>query len=265
MAASSQTLDFNKALGNVGADEVPLDPVTGRPLVLTKKQIKRRALRQVKKKAREHRMRYSGTADMEAHSALEKAYKPMDEWDEEELARGRPRAIDGTFRGRPPVWVSRAMHETAIETFRENIRGRMRVNAIAAVEYLQGVLGDDSVDEKGRPNVSASTKTQAAMFLVEHLLGKPKQEVSADISVKLQGVLAQAMVVVDPRADEGPTGATEAGQPFQPTPLSREALDSIAAGALQHAVRPDGSRVYDADSSPHDPSNWQEDDDADDD
>src|SRR5688572_29031807 len=88
----------------------PEDFKTGTKRVMTKKQIRARARRGRKITERE----------------LELLYKPMDEWDEEELARGRPRAADGTFRGKSPSWITREQYETALGRFKQIVEGRMR-------------------------------------------------------------------------------------------------------------------------------------------
>lgn len=125
---------------------------------------------------------------------LKKLYKPVEEWDAEELARGRPRAKDGTFKGKPPAFIDRALHETIVRQFEQVVRGEMNKHTVKALTVLEKILDDDDIDEKGRPIVPAGTKLDAAKFLVEHILGKPKQRVETDISVKLQGILATAMV-----------------------------------------------------------------------
>lgn len=125
---------------------------------------------------------------------LAKLYKPLDEWDLEELARGRPRAADGTFKGRTPSYISREVHEKAMERFKDLITGEMRAHTVTALTVVAQILEEDELDDKGRPVVPASTKLDAAKFLIEHLVGKPKQPIEADISVKLQAILGTAMV-----------------------------------------------------------------------
>lgn len=121
-------------------------------------------------------------------------YKPLDEWDEEELARGRPRAADGSFRGKPPKYVQREVHEEAIDRFKELVRQEMRQETAKAVRLIAQLMVDSDVDDKGKPIVPASTKLQAAQFLIEHAVGKPLQRQETNISVKLQGILAAATV-----------------------------------------------------------------------
>ena len=185
MGASSAVLDFTHA--DMKPNGKPLmdaqgrlpDRQGGRPAkVLTPKQIRARARR----------------AQKITEGELATLYKPLDEWDAEELARGRPRAKDGSFKGKAPAFIDRALHEQIINRFTEVVKLEMQGHTVKALKILEKILDDDSEDEKGRPNVPPSTKLDATKFLIEHVLGKPKQRVEQDISVKLQGILATAMV-----------------------------------------------------------------------
>lgn len=168
MAARTQIMDFT--------DEPVAEFKTGTQRVMSKKQIRARARRAGK-----------------IHKAeMEKLYKPFEEWDEEELARGRPRAVDGTFRGAAPKWITREMHELAMTRFKDIVEGKMRGETVTAMALLHSILTNEDVDEKGRPFVSAGTKLDAAKFLIEHVVGKPTQRTETDISVRLQGLLAMA-------------------------------------------------------------------------
>lgn len=155
------------------------DQQGGRPAtVMSPKQIRARARRKME----------IGQAELAA------LYKPLEEWDHEELARGRPRAKDGTFKGKAPMFIDRVLHEQIIRKFEEVVKSEMNNHTVAALELIGKVLADDETDEKGRPIVPASTKLDAAKFLIEHVIGKPKQRVETDISVKLQGLLGTVMV-----------------------------------------------------------------------
>lgn len=140
-------------------------------------------------------------------------YKPIEQWDEEELAKGRPRASDGSFRGKTPQWLTREMHEQAMDRFKQLIGDRMRGEAVNAIGVVANLLNSTEVDDRGKPVVPASTQLQAAQWLVEHVIGKPKQRTETDISVKLQGVLATAMI-------------GGAGMDAPPMPLGAQALPS---------------------------------------
>jgi len=129
--------------------------------------------------------------------ALKKTMKPIEQWDLEELARGRPRDKNGGWTGRAPSWVTREWHEKAVNQFKQRIRMDMQSHTIVAVDTLLELLNDNTEDNRGRLRVTPSTKADIAKFLIEHLLGKPKQPIEADINLKLQGILGAALVMPD--------------------------------------------------------------------
>jgi hypothetical protein len=129
---------------------------------------------------------------------LELLYKPIDQWDADELARGYPKAKDGTFKGKKPAFIDRALHEQIVKRFEEVVRLEMNGHTIEALAVVGRILADMDEDEKGRPMVPASVKLDAAKFLIEHVIGKPKQRTESDISIKLQGILGVAMANPNP-------------------------------------------------------------------
>lgn len=124
-------------------------------------------------------------------------YRPVEEWDMEELARGRPKNAVGSFAGRAPAFVTRAVHEAAMKRFEEIVRSDMNTHTIKALSTLNLLLSSDEVDDNGKPIVPPSTKADISKFLIEHIVGKPTQRVQSDISVKLQGILGTVMVTPD--------------------------------------------------------------------
>lgn len=173
-----------KRMGIVRHAVPEMRPLSSDGKLLTPKQMRARARRRMKKARPE-------LLTEEEFNAL---YKPVEEWDLEELARGRPRSPDGTFRGPKPKWISAAVHEQSLELFRKTIRSEMSAKTVTALDVFDYLLNNENVDMKGRPIVPPSVKLQAAQFLLEHVVGKPTQRVEADISVKLQGLLAAAIV-----------------------------------------------------------------------
>ena len=173
MGAKRQVIDFTDV-------KEPPTTKSGKPKSMSKKQIRARARRHARI----------------SEAELTKLYKPMDEWDEEELARGRPRAADGTFRGASPNWITRQMHEEAMARFRGVVEGRVRSHTVDALSTVHWILNNEDVDEKGKAVIPPSTKLDAAKFLIEHVIGKPTQRQEVDISVRLQALLATATVGV---------------------------------------------------------------------
>ncbi len=158
-------------------------PRTADGKLLTPKQIRARARR---KRARSQHL---------STQELEYLYrKPVEEWDLEELAHGRPRNANGHFKGPKPDWISMTVHEEAMTKYTAAVKGSMRVTTVDALGLLQELINDKNVDEKGKPIVPPGTKLEAAKFLIEHVVGKPTQRIENDVSVKLQAILGHVMV-----------------------------------------------------------------------
>lgn len=152
-------------------------------------------------RARLRRRRASGDPSISKAEAEIIYKKPLENWDSEELARGRPRNKNGEFSGPKPEWVTMSMHEEAVDRFSRVIKTEMGVATIKAMDVMTEILSNDETDFRGRPLVAASTKLDAAKFMIEHLVGKPKQHIENDVSVKLQNILGS--VIVNPDDDHG--------------------------------------------------------------
>lgn len=171
-------------------------PRTAEGKLLTPKQIRARARRKMKRK--------------EFLTEQEQEYlyqKPIEDWDMEELARGRPRNSKGTFTGPRPKWINAQVHEMAMERYTAAVKTDMRSTTVDALETLKWILQNEDVDDKGKPIIPAGTKLEASKFLLEHVVGKPTQRVEADVSVKLQSILGAVLVnpadIVNGTPDQG--------------------------------------------------------------
>jgi hypothetical protein len=173
-AAEPLTIDFSE-------EEAP--KVNGKKLTMTPKQIRARARRK----------------KIMSREEYEILYKPIEEWDEEELARGRPRDKNGGFRGKKPAWLSREIHEAAMERFKYIIKAEVNAQGSVAMGVIKQLMTDEEVDEKGKWRTPASVRLQASQLMLEHTIGKPTVHVEQEISVKLQALMATA--TVGPGAD----------------------------------------------------------------
>lgn len=162
------------------------------------------ARKQARAKARRRSRKNESMRQRRLEKSLTDTYKPLEEWDEEELARGRPRAADGTFRGPAPKYITRAVHEEAISRFKDQSQARLRGIVPLSLETVEMLLRSEETDDRGRPLVPAGVKLDAAKWAVEHLVGKPTQRTELDISVKLQSILGQVMVTPDEAGELGP-------------------------------------------------------------
>lgn len=83
--------------------------------------------------------------------------------DEEELARGYPRAEDGSFRGRPTV-IPTSVHQRIQRELFQRAGEKLKTNLLAAVEAMTSIASDIDADPKDR--------IKAAQWVVERLMGK---------------------------------------------------------------------------------------------
>jgi hypothetical protein len=158
-------------------------PVNADGKLMTGKQVRARARR---------KLMAGKKLDDETFEAW--AGKPIEEWDLEELARGRTRDGGGGFRGKPPQYMPRAVHERIAERFKMLVRDQMNLASTQALGVIANLLANEEYDDKGKPLVAPSVKLDAAKWLVEHVIGKPVQPTQTDVSVKLQGILGAVMV-----------------------------------------------------------------------
>jgi hypothetical protein len=121
--------------------------------------------------------------------------KPLEEWDLEELARGRPKNRNGKFSGPAPRWITRETHELAMERFKSLVKEEMAATTEDGLKAIRKILRNDDLDQRGRPVIPPTVKLQAAQFLIEQMVGRAVQPTTSDISVKLQGLLAQVTVI----------------------------------------------------------------------
>lgn len=191
MTAQPMTIDFRTTpdlrqhKSGVIQDSLPARtrPRTAEGKLLTPKQIRARARR----KAKRH--------EVMSEQELDYLYqKPVEEWDMEELARGRPRNSRGGFSGPKPKWITSAVHERAMERYTAAVKTDMQATTVDALDAIRWIIQNEDVDDKGKPVVPPSTKLEASKFLLEHVVGKPTQRIESDVSVKLQGILGQVMV-----------------------------------------------------------------------
>lgn len=87
----------------------------------------------------------------------------ISELDEEELARGYPRAADGSFRN-PPVVIPRAIHARMMRELFERANLRLRENLTDAASVMAQIMNNPELDPKVRMD--------AAKWLIERVMGK---------------------------------------------------------------------------------------------
>jgi hypothetical protein len=130
----------------------------------------------VRHNARRRAARKANNLDAE----LDKIYsKPIEEWDTEEIQRGRPRGADGTFRGRKPKWITPAIQSERQRRLRQLMMDDLGTFAGDALRLIHTEMMNKGVGDDGKPLVPASVRVDAAKYLVDQFIGKAK--VSVDV------------------------------------------------------------------------------------
>lgn len=140
------------------------------------------------------RLRRSGRAH---DQDLAMIHKPVSEWDLEELARGKPRAKDGSFKGVKPSWISNKVAEEAKRRLKEETIGQLSSHVGMALKVVKDLMDNTELDDDGYPIVDNRLKLDAAKFIVEHTIGKPRQRVDIEAGDTLQDMLAHVLVNPD--------------------------------------------------------------------
>lgn len=124
--------------------------------------------------------------------------KPVQEWDFEELQRGRTREPDGTFkRGPKPRWITDTIMGEVRRRLKEVTRDELAMYTKASLETMKFLMDDDSVDDNGRPHTSSSVKLEAAKYIIDQVIGKPTTSVEIGAKAEIQQFLARVMVNAD--------------------------------------------------------------------
>lgn len=175
---------MGKRIQGAGGAKGPVDEATG--LSVTPQQIR----------ARIRRRGVNMSRDVDLY--IEHAYKkPLAEWDLEELAKGRPRNKDGNFIGAPPKWVTPVVMREARRRLAQNAFGELAVHLPLAIQVVVKLMTSRALDEKGRPLVDAATKAKCAMWIGDHVMGKPKASVEIEGVDVVKSFLANALVLDD--------------------------------------------------------------------
>ncbi len=107
----------------------------------------------------------------------------VEDLDDEELARGYPRAEDGTFRGRPAV-IPTAVHQRVQRELFARAGEALRTNLVKAAETMASIAADKDQDPKVRMD--------AAKWVIERIMGK-SPEVTVQVEEKAYQKLLDKM------------------------------------------------------------------------
>ena len=123
--------------------------------------------------------------------------KPIEQWDDEEIARGRPRGSDGTFRGRKPKWLTPALQAERQRRHRQLMADELSTFAGDALRVLHQVLMDKSTDDDGKARVPASVRVDVGKYLVDQVMGKATAQIDVTTHEPLMDLMGAILVNPD--------------------------------------------------------------------
>jgi hypothetical protein len=150
---------------------------------------KRRRLSQQPPAIRQRVRRASKNAEADTALLREvtmQRYKPIDEWDLDELAHGKPRNEDGRFSGGRPKWITPIIEEEVRRRLRHETLLKFDRQAASAVKVLADFLMNDEEPQ---------LRFKAAQLILEYVVGKPEQKLNVNGNLQLQSMLAGALVL----------------------------------------------------------------------
>lgn len=116
-------------------------------------------------------------------------YKPIEEWDFEELARGKPRNKRGKFNtGQKPAWISPLVAEEIARRLRAGFIDEVRSTLPEVLAVLKELLMDE-----GSPRI----QLDAAKLFLEYAIGAPEKKVSIETTSRIEHMLADVVVLDD--------------------------------------------------------------------
>ena len=110
----------------------------------------------------------------------------------EELARGRLKNADGTFRGAPAHWVPAEFHKECVRELMRRGKTLYQENYIASIEAMTLIATNPAVEPKDR--------IKAAQFVIERIEGKVPERLEIGTTEPWQELLAGVVATVDPNA-----------------------------------------------------------------
>lgn len=153
----------------------------------------RRRVRSNRPSAVRQRLRKADQKFDDAKADVELYYqKPIEEWDFEELQRGRPRASDGRFYGNKPKWLTPVLMAEAQARLKTMTAQQLGMYAGDAIEVMAELMNESRV-----PMV----RFQAAKYILDQIIGLPTQRVEAKAQIEFESLLADVMVNPDGSSD----------------------------------------------------------------
>ena len=99
-------------------------------------------------------------------------------WSDEELMRGQRRSKRGTWEGRPPRLVPKAIHDELVRRKMSKAHDILRDSIVRAAEVLREILDDKNAD--------AAVRLKAAGMLLDRGLGKATERVEISLASPIE-------------------------------------------------------------------------------
>jgi hypothetical protein len=144
---------------------------------------------------RERARRKAAKGDVSAE--IELLYKPLDQWTDEEITRGRPRDRHGNFSGKRPAWLTPVIQAERQRRLRQLMADDLGTFAGDALKIIHEVMMDNSTDESGKPVVPASVRVDAGKYLVDQFMGKATATIDVNAGNTLVDLLGDILVNPD--------------------------------------------------------------------
>lgn len=141
-----------------------------------------------------NRLRRANQKFAEAKADVELLYKkPIEEWDFEELQRGKPRGANGKFSGGRPKWLTPVIMAEAQARLRTVTQEQLGMYAGSAIDVMNELMTSSRV-----PMV----RFQAAKYVLDQVIGLPTQRMEVKGEVEFHSMLADVIVNPDGEMDE---------------------------------------------------------------
>jgi hypothetical protein len=100
----------------------------------------------------------------------------LDDWDDEELLRGRRRNKNGRFVGRPPTVIPAALHKELTRRRYSKAHDLLADSLVDAALMLRSIINDELAD--------AADRIKAAEVMFNRVVGRPREQVSLAIQTE---------------------------------------------------------------------------------
>lgn len=108
----------------------------------------------------------------------------------EELARGRLKNADGTFRGAPSRWVPAEFHKECVRELMRRGKELYQENYIQAIQAMTTIATT--------PSIEVNSRIKAAQFVIERIEGKVPEKLEIGVSEPWQELLSGVVATIDP-------------------------------------------------------------------